>query len=545
MIRLVVLGLGLFLGGSMGCSGGAPSGAADPSGAPGAGPAKDAGVHEGDAGADGSTPEDPSDPIVPPPMFPPGPWGSGFPVPGVPQDLGDPIRGKDLVLNGGYMGCGIPNSVVANPLLKPFVDVALGPAAYGQKLAGRNDKNKDVPHGRNVFTSSDGAEVTNVGCLMCHAGSFNGELIIGLGTADSDFTAGFGFGTGTTASNIIPPEVLALLLLNAAERANLHKMMTRSAAFSSITAMRTRGQNPAEAMAISLMVHHREDLTWSDGPVVPWTFTDHQGKAIAPEPFPSDPPPWWRAKKKTALFYNAMARGHHSGSMALATSMCVDNEAQAIELDELFKHMHAYVLTLEAPKYPFAIDQTLADTGKDVFTANCAGCHGTYGATDEEDWFPNLLLPLSVIGTDGVIAEGGVVYAPQMVEHYNKTFYGKTTPFVCDDPTLGYMAPPLDGVWATGPFLHNGSVPTIELLLNSKARPKFWKRVDFDSKNFDQTTLGWPFEALTVGQEGSIALDRKHIYDTTKFGQGNGGHEFGDHLTAAERRAVIEYLKTL
>lgn len=541
MGRLAMLSLGLGLGGLLACSGGgSPNGATDDPVKPpkDGGADRDASVDEGDASA-------PEEPPVPPPSFPPGPWGSGFPIDGEPQELGDPERGRDLVLNGGYMGCGIPMRLVNNPLIGPLIGGALGPASTDQKLPGRNAKNADLPYSRNVFTSTDGVEVTNVGCLMCHAGSFNGELVLGLGTADSDFTSGFGAGTGTTSSGGIPPELTALLGMTKAETDNLNKMMTRSAAFTDITAMRTRGQNPAEAMAIALMAHHNDDLSWSDAPVVPWEFTDHDGNKIKPEPFPSDAPPWWRAKKKNALFYNAMARGDHSGSMALATSLCVDNADQAKAIGELFKDMHAFVLTLEAPKYPFAIDQELASQGKEVFTANCAGCHGTYGASDKEDTFPNLLFPLSVIGTDGVIAEGGVVYAPEMVAQYNRTYYGKTTPFICDDPTVGYMAPPLDGVWATGPFLHNGSVPTIELVLNSKARPTYWKRVDFDSTHFDPATLGWPFETLSAGQEGSLDLYVKHIYDTTKFGQSNSGHVFGDHLTGDERRAVLEYLKTL
>jgi mono/diheme cytochrome c family protein len=537
-----MLSLGVGLSGWLACSsGGAPSGATkDPVSKPSDGePGGDAGSDET---ADAAAPEEPA---PQPPSLPPGPWGSGFPVDGEPQDVGDPARGRDLILNGGYMGCGIPTRLVDNPLIGPFIGGALGPASTDHKLPGRNAKNANLPYSRNVFTSTDGVEVTNVGCLMCHAGTFNGELVLGLGNADGDFTAGFGAGTGTTNSGGIPAELTALLGMNKAETDNLNKMMTRSGAFTSITAMRTRGQNPAEAMAIALMAHHNDDLSWSDEPVVPWQFTDHDGNKITPEPFPSDPPPWWRAKKKNALFYNGMARGDHSGSMALATSICVDNTEQAEAIGVLFKDMHAFVLTLEAPKYPFAIDQELAAQGKDVYTANCAGCHGTYGASDAEDTYPNLLFPLSVIGTDGVIAEGGVVYAPEMVAAYNRTYYGRTTPFVCDDPTVGYMAPPLDGIWATGPFLHNGSVPTIELVLNSKARPDYWKRLNFDSKDFDQASLGWPFETLTTGQEGTIALDVKHIYDTTKFGQSNAGHVFGDHLTDVERRAVLEYLKTL
>ena len=36
--------------------------------------------------------------------------------------------------------------------------------------------------------------------------------------------------------------------------------------------------------------------------------------------------------------------------------------------------------------------------------------------------------------------------------------------------------PPLDGVWATAPYLHNGSVPTLEAVLKSSDRPALWQR---------------------------------------------------------------------
>jgi hypothetical protein len=104
---------------------------------------------------------------------------------------------------------------------------------------------------------------------------------------------------------------------------------------------------------------------------------------------------------------------------------------------------------------------------------------------------------------------------------------------------------PLDGIWATAPYLHNGSVPTVALLLNSKARPAVWRRIDLDSRNFDQEALGWPHEALDYRQLDAAPEEQKYIYDTGYWSQTNTGHTFGDHLIDAERHAVIEYLKTL
>jgi hypothetical protein len=155
------------------------------------------------------------------------------------------------------------------------------------------------------------------------------------------------------------------------------------------------------------------------------------------------------------------------------------------------------------------------------------------------------LIPLDVIGTDPVVANAGVVHNPELVDWYNASFYGQITPLEPNDPFPGYMPPPLDGIWATAPYLHNGSVPTIELLLNSGARPTYWKRVDYDSTNFDEEALGWPWIEVDTPQAEAPASEAKLIYDTTYWSQSNKGHRFGDHLSPEERRALIEYLKTL
>jgi mono/diheme cytochrome c family protein len=210
--------------------------------------------------------------------------------------------------------------------------------------------------------------------------------------------------------------------------------------------------------------------------------------------------------------------------------------------------MQAYIGRLTAPVYKRPIDATLAAHGKTVFTATCAGCHGTYDAVatnDTSDTYPNLLFPLDVIGTDPTVANMGVVHAPEFVDWYNGSFYGKITRAVPNDPFPGYMAPPLDGIWATAPYLHNGSVPTIELVLNSKARPAVWKRVDLDNANYDENALGWPWIEPPYSQAEAPAAEQKLIYDTSYWSQSNVGHAFGDQLTDGERRSVLEYLKTL
>jgi mono/diheme cytochrome c family protein len=457
--------------------------------------------------------------------LPPGPWDAGWPVPAEPQTPGDPEAGRYQLLHEGYVSCGIPTAMWG--LVAPFVGGFVG----GETLPGREGKNADMPYNWTVHTAASGVEIASQNCLSCHGGYFDGELVVGLGTADTDFTQRI-----DEQLALVPTPNLGGNVLG-----ELTRYLDRLKALGPYTAMRTVGTNPAEPIAVTL-VAHRDPLTleWSD-------------EALQPLPeiiVPSDPPPWWRSHKKNALFYNGMARGDHRGTMMLATSLCTDSVDEAVGIASYFNNIHAYVRSLRAPAYPYAIDEVLAVDGEEVFLANCAGCHGTYasgaaGATDEGDTYPNLLFPLDVIGTDPVVAQGGTIYAPHMVEWYNSSFYGSITRMEPDDPFPGYMAPPLDGVWATGPFLHNGSVPSIALVLDSGKRPTYWRRVDYDSANFDELNLGWPYLALDYGHDTAAPEETKFIYDTTQLAHDNAGHVFGDHLTDDERRALLEYLKTL
>jgi len=108
---------------------------------------------------------------------------------------------------------------------------------------------------------------------------------------------------------------------------------------------------------------------------------------------------------------------------------------------------------------------------------------------------------------------------------------------------LCYKVRPLNGIWATPPYLHNGSVPSLYKLLSPVAeRPKtFW----LGNREYDPVNVGYRTDELSGGFE----------FDVTKRGNANSGHEFNDthgkegvigrFLNPEERLALIEYLKTL
>ncbi len=473
----------------------------------------------------------------------PGPWDEGVELPAPPAGTGDPEAGRRELLNGSYMSCGVPYKLWTFPGAGPLVQDALGQGR--PPMEGREGKNADMPYSVNVFTTTDGAEVMNFNCLYCHGGTFDGQLVVGLGDATRDFTGGLVGGVPTDVVGQLTP----LLGLTEAEQNNLAKLLRLLNAINGRTQTTTVGNNPADSLARVLAEHrHPDTLAWSDEPLVEVLFYGDDGAPLADSRFTSDPPPWWRAHKKNALFYNGMTRGDHRGTMAAAAAICVDDVEEARRVDALFRDIQAFVESVRAPAYTRPIDAELAARGAKVFGASCAGCHGTYApdaANDDADTYPNLLIPLSVIGTDPVIAEVGTKHAKGIFDIYNSSFYGSVTRLEPGEPFPGYTPPPLDGVWATAPFLHNGSVPNVELVLNSRARPRYWKRVDYDGTNLDEDTLGWPFVEVPYSQADAPAAEKKFVYDTTLWSQSNAGHTFGDHLTSEERRAVIEYLKTL
>jgi hypothetical protein len=86
------------------------------------------------------------------------------------------------------------------------------------------------------------------------------------------------------------------------------------------------------------------------------------------------------------------------------------------------------------------------------------------------------------------------------------------------------------------PYLHNGSVPTMRDLLDApEARPKsFYKGNDV----IDQKNLGF---VASVASEGGRRFEH---FDTSAPGNGKQGHNYGTQLQAAEKDAIVEYMKT-
>ncbi len=435
------------------------------------------------------------------------------PVPAAPQRDGARDAGRHALLNAPYVSCGIPYGAYLrlNPQTEPDALVT-----------GREGRNAELPFALTSHVNEDGVEIVSNNCLTCHADRINGELILGLGNAFGDFTQ--------------DPSRLVLQAGNyvqgKAETKAWQHWADRIDSIAPYVQTKTVGVNPAPNLTWALMAHlDPETLAWSQIPLIDPPPVD---------PLPISVPPWWGMSKKNAMFYTTVGRGDHARFMLLASMLCIDGTKEVAEIDSYAADIRAYIVSLEAPEFPFAIDTGLAAEGEGIFVRECSACHGSYG---EEETFPNRVYPVDEVGTDAA-------YASDATDGSRDRFFDWVARSPYGDihstaPAPGYIAPPLDGVWATAPYLHNGSVPSMAALLFSDLRPKYWRH-QTDPRRYDPDILGWEHEALNLGQGAEKDPEaRRQIYDTTLRGYGNAGHTYSDALNDQARAALLEYLKTL
>ena len=359
-------------------------------------------------------------------------------------------------------------------------------------------------------------------------------------------------------------------------------------------------------------------------------------------------PPWWNLAYRPQKFHGAIlptdaSRIDLAAYYDLVSSLSGDDEAALAWNDAHSGPFQVWAETQASPRYPGEIDMDLAEAGavlfhaKDLWADNlnnpvprpdegngsCASCHGAYSPrfihdpayleTPELGGLAAYTVPMDVIRTDPTYAEAMQSLRnpdgsfPNATDQQNFLWCGHGNYGDTENRTPILLAPPLWGVWAAAPYLHNGSIPNIWGVLDpASQRPNIWRRVSaparpdqegevvmgYDTsfeRAYDTEHLGWKYDELQCGDDGTepflacsplsedqpstaqqaISLlyeqigitwnlprpagirmseqdiENRKIYNTNLYSQGNQGHDFTMVLTDAERRALIEYLKTL
>lgn len=233
---------------------------------------------------------------------------------------------------------------------------------------------------------------------------------------------------------------------------------------------------------------------------------------------------------------------------------------------------------LTSPQWPTqvlgALNTDLVAQGKTLYADNCLACHALSDRNDPDRMIKATKVSLDQVGTDPTMVDNFLGNQAQTGDFEGRKLlfaagpeFGATAPAIklvahatigalldhplaatmqgvlsahkvkdapIDDDPRYYKARPLSGIWASAPYLHNGSVPTLaEMLSPEKRRNQFAVgKVEFDPVN-----VGLSDEVL--------AADQVSDFDTRLPGNSNAGHLFGTHLSPDEKAALIEYLKSL
>lgn len=342
-------------------------------------------------------------------------------------------------------------------------------------------------------------------CLACHGGKVAGQVVPGVGNTHFAFS--------TLVEDVVK------LRLAQRESVSLDELSRMSTPLG-----RSNGTTNAQTFSVALVALRDDDMNF-DGkrPLPPLVHHD------------LDAPPLWTTKKKRQLYIDGFVEKTHRTIMQFV--LVPSNDAATIKSwEDDFRDILAWIESLEPPSYPWPIDHELAEQGRAVFNQACADCHGTYGPGGE---YPELTIDIDVVGTDPLRLQG---IPAEHRRFFSRGWMGEGGTQVVESPA-GYVAPPLDGIWASAPYLHNGSVPTLWHLFHPDERPVVWQRTE---DGYDRERIGLEVEVFDELPSTARSRDAKRtFYDTRLPGKSAAGHEFPDQLNDDQKRSVLEYLKTL
>jgi mono/diheme cytochrome c family protein len=261
--------------------------------------------------------------------------------------------------------------------------------------------------------------------------------------------------------------------------------------------------------------------------------------ALPKAPAPADIPAAWNQRARPRYQWDDSVGSLIYREVAASLAVAAQNPAAINRANVTLAANFAQ--DLPASPYPFDVDQRQAARGRILFQQNCQGCHAPGN---------RVLQPPSRTGTDPNRAN---VFTSFLLTNLIREMRAACTLPACFGPggaplpdsqillaTGRYASIPLAGVWATAPYLHNGSVPTLAHLLTGDRPVTFYRA----NTTYDRKRVGFTWDRPTSR--------RAVLYDTRQAGHSNAGHN-GPRFNGpidwknepAKLADLLAYLKTL
>ena len=216
-------------------------------------------------------------------------------------------------------------------------------------------------------------------------------------------------------------------------------------------------------------------------------------------------------------------------------SMGVHPDAAYAAIDDATRVV-AFLETYRPQPFPGTVDRVQARSGAGVYARTCAACHGDY---DLRGARPRLIRFHNWVGDVGTDRLRAATFGQPLAAAVGRTAYRDRIAVAAGQ---GYAAPPLTGLWASAPYLHNGSVATLDALLTPARRIARFQ-VGGHALEFERV-------GLRLAADGSYPAGYRPFatpvwIDTRRAGRGKDGHGFGADLSPRDKAALLAFLKLL
>jgi hypothetical protein len=421
--------------------------------------------------------------------------------------------------------------------------------------------------GTSIIDAPEGRALT-FSCASCHAGDLFGKKIIGL--TNRFPRANEFFLNGRAATRFVSPEMFQFATQSSPNETAMYRRLRENAQFIDGRMPLVRGLDTSLAHVALSLARRAADSTAGKDPA---SQRKPRDTLLRHQPADSKPAVWWNVKYKNKwLLDGSVVAGN-----PIFTNILWNEIGRGTDLDELsqwltendsvVRDLTAVVFSAQAPEFLDFFSEAhfnleVVQRGQQLFSENCSFCHGNYikgyqradtsGMSKREllktirvEYHSNT--PVVNVGTDPLRAQGMI----SLAEPLNRLEISKSNGIVVK-VQQGYVPPPLVGIWARWPYLHNNSIPNLCALLTPAAqRPVQWDVGEARSKttDFDASCNGYP-----LGEKApqSWKANRWGFFDTRRKGLSNQGHDEGiitkngrEKFTSEDKAALIQYLQTL
>lgn len=411
-----------------------------------------------------------------------------------------------------------------------------------------------------TFVERHGAQGVTFSCTACHSATLFGKQIIGLTNRFPRSNHVVGLGVKWTRK--IQPETYKALVgadekdlaLYTETRNNLHFVESKEPLVLGLD---------TSLAHVALSLSHRKDDEWATMDMQ--NALNPREEMLRTEVADSKPLVWWNVKYKnrwlsdgsvvsgnpiiTNILWNEIGRG---SDLHVLADWIKRNEEKVRELTTAVYQAQPPRITDFIPPGYFKVAEARA--GEKIFLNKCSKCHGVYEKawsiegsdrwpiadqlkTTQVKYFSQT--PVRDVGTDSNRYRG-----MKSLEQLNNLKISRENGILIESQ-VGYVPPPLEGIWARYPYLHNNSIPNLcELLKPQDLRVKeYWAGEAEDIReSFDWDCNGYP-----LGYRTPMRWQvQEYFYNARRKGMSNQGHDFGfSSFTEDDRRFLIRFLQTL